>query len=31
LVKPDGERKKGSAKLTTIIKLLSNYTLFEPF
>lgn len=31
LVKPDGERKKGSAKLTTIIKLLSNYTLFDPF
>lgn len=31
LVKPDGERKKGSAKLTTIIKLLNNYTLFDPF
>ena len=31
LVKSDGERKKGSAKLTTIIKLLNNYTLFDPF
>ena len=31
LVKPNGERKKGSAKLTTIIKLLNNYTLFDPF
>lgn len=31
LVKPDGERKKGSARLTTIIKLLNNYTLFDPF
>ena len=25
------ERKKGSAKLSTIIKLLNNYTLFSPF
>lgn len=31
LIKPNGERKKGSAKLTTIIKLLNNYTLFDPF
>ena len=30
LVKDD-EEKKGSAKLTTIIKLLNNYTLFDPF
>lgn len=27
----DGEEKKGSAKLKTIIKLLNNYTLFDPF
>ena len=25
------ERKTGSAKLSTIIKLLNNYTLFSPF
>ena len=25
------ERKMGSAKLSTIIKLLNNYTLFSPF
>ena len=31
LIKPNGERKKGSAKLSTIIKLLNNYTLFSPF
>jgi hypothetical protein len=30
LVKDD-EEKKGSAKLETIIKLLTNYTLFDPF
>jgi len=30
LLKND-ERKKGSAKLETIIKLLNNYTLFDPF
>jgi len=27
----DDEEKKGSAKLETIIKLLTNYTLFDPF
>jgi len=27
----DEEEKKGSAKLETIVKLLSNYTLFDPF
>ena len=31
LVHKDGEKKMGSAKLSTIIKLLSNYTLFSPF
>ena len=31
LVQKNGERKKGSAKLSTIIKLLNNYTLFSPF
>ena len=31
LIHKDGERKTGSAKLTTIIKLLNNYTLFHPF
>jgi len=30
LVKDD-EEKKGSAKLETIVKLLTNYTLFDPF
>jgi hypothetical protein len=27
----DEEEKKGSAKLETIVKLLTNYTLFDPF
>ena len=31
LVNPEGEKKEGSAKLSTIIKLLNNYTLFHPF
>jgi len=31
LVNPDGDKKEGSAKLSTIIKLLNNYTLFHPF
>jgi len=31
LVHKDGEKKTGSAKLSTIIKLLNNYTLFSPF
>jgi hypothetical protein len=31
LINPEGEKKEGSAKLSTIIKLLNNYTLFHPF
>ena len=31
IINKDNEIKKGSAKLTTIIKLLNNYTLFDPF
>lgn len=31
LIRPDGEEKMGKAQLSTIIKLLNNYTLFDPF